>query len=279
MRVSLKTPKHRYRATCTTSIKESKGFEEAVSRLAAIVESSDDAIIGKTLDGTITSWNKGAVKMYGYTPEEVIGRSISILAPPYIPDEIPHILDRIKRGEAVDHYQTERVTKDGRYIYASITVSPIRDWTGKIIGASTIARDITELRQAEDELRRSEERLRIIFNNAAVGIAEVDEKDRFIAANDRIYEILGYNREELLGMDVDQITSPQDRPRSDELNRQLIEGRFNTFSYEKRYLRRDGSPIWVHVTASAIRDSNGRFMRAIGTNRIHLSLTCFALPG
>jgi PAS domain S-box-containing protein len=123
--------------------------EEAHSQLAAIVESSSDAIISKTLDGIITSWNKGAEEVYGYKQEEVIGKPISTLAPPGHPDEVPRILERIKHGEVIVYYDTQRVRKDGRQIDVSLTVSPIKDINGHIIGASTIARDITERKQFE----------------------------------------------------------------------------------------------------------------------------------
>lgn len=129
--------------------------EETHARLAAIVESSDDAIIGKNLEGVITSWNRGAQQLYGYTTEEVVGRSISLLVPPDMPDEIPHILDKIKRGEKVDHYQTVRMGKGSRRIDVSLTVSPIRNAAGSIIGASSIARDITEQKRLQAELEET----------------------------------------------------------------------------------------------------------------------------
>jgi PAS domain S-box-containing protein len=128
--------------------------EEIASYLAAIVESSDDAIIGKTLDGIITSWNPGAIQLFGYTPEEIIGQPIARLVPPDRPDDATRILERIRRGERVDHYETERLRKDGRRIYVSLSVSPIKDETGAIVGAAKIARDVTERRRAEEERER-----------------------------------------------------------------------------------------------------------------------------
>jgi PAS domain S-box-containing protein len=125
--------------------------------LAAIVDSTDDAVVGKTLDGTIISWNRGAERIYGYTPEEVVGRSISILVPPDRPDEIPRILDRLRRGERIDHYQTKRVPKDGRPIDVSVTISPVRNEAGEIIGASAISRDISAQKQAVEEAIRLRE--------------------------------------------------------------------------------------------------------------------------
>lgn len=128
-----------------------KRAEDARNNLAAIVESSDDAILSKTLDGTITSWNAGAEKMYGYSGGEMVGQHVSTLAPDDLKAEVTDILEEIRRGESVDHLETVRVTKDGRRIDVSLTISPIRDEHGMIIGASTIARDITERNRAEQE--------------------------------------------------------------------------------------------------------------------------------
>jgi PAS domain S-box-containing protein len=108
--------------------------------LAAIVDSSDDAIIGKSLDGVIWSWNHAAERMYGYTRDEAVGRNISMLVPPGHADEVPRILESIRHGEYVHHYETERCGKDGKIIQVSLSVSPIIDSTGRIIGAATIAR-------------------------------------------------------------------------------------------------------------------------------------------
>jgi PAS domain S-box-containing protein len=122
----------------------------AASWLAAIVESSDDAIVSKTLDGIITSWNPAAQRLFGYDAEEVIGRPISILAAPDLEDEMPANLERIRRGERVDRYETVRRRKDGSLVDISLTVSPIRDAAARILGASKIARDITARKRAEE---------------------------------------------------------------------------------------------------------------------------------
>jgi PAS domain S-box-containing protein len=126
------------------------------SRLASIIDSSEDAIIGKNLDGTITSWNKGAERIYGYTPEEVVGENISLLAPGDRPDEIPGILQKIANGETVEYHESVRVAKDGRHLNVSISVSPLRDSKGEIVGASAIARDITAQKRTEGQLHQSQ---------------------------------------------------------------------------------------------------------------------------
>src|SRR5262249_48653879 len=126
---------------------------ESRLRMAAIVESSDDAIIGQGLDGSIVTWNKGAERLYGYTAREAIGKSPALLAPPDHPDEMPALLARLRPGEQIDHYETVRVRKDGTRVDVSLTISPVRDPDGRIIGASKIARDITA-RKREAEATR-----------------------------------------------------------------------------------------------------------------------------
>lgn len=145
---------------------------EILERLAAIVESSDDAIISKSLDGTILTWNRGAEHIFGYTAEETVGRHISMIAAPDRLDEIPQILARLARGERVDHYETKRRTKDGRILTVSLTVSPIRDASGVVIGASKIARDITLREQHRHELEQTNAALQKA--NAALQRANAD---------------------------------------------------------------------------------------------------------
>jgi PAS domain S-box-containing protein len=136
---------------------------EAEAHLAAIVESSNDAIIGKDLNGIIISWNRAAERIFGYSSEEVIGKPISILAAPSTMDELPLVLERIRRGERVEPYETERRTKDGRIITISLTVSPVRNSAGEIVGASKVARDITEQRRARDAQEAIERELMLLI--------------------------------------------------------------------------------------------------------------------
>jgi PAS domain S-box-containing protein len=143
-----------------TDVSEQKRAEEAHARLAAIVESSDDAILAKSLDGTITSWNVGAERLLGYTAEEAIGRSICFLLPPERHDEENQIMARLQAGERVEHFETARLTKDGRRLSVSVTSSPLKDGEGRIIGVSKIMRDITERKQAEDAVQHLNAELR-----------------------------------------------------------------------------------------------------------------------
>ena len=191
-------------------VTEARRAEWERLRLAAIVECSDDAIVAKDLDGTVTSWNPAAERMLGYSAAEIIGRKISVLAPPGLENDMPRILERIRRGEVVDHYETRRRRKDGTVIDVSVTVSPIRDASGTITGASKIARDITQQKQSQAALREAETRFRSIFEQAAVGIAEVALDGRWIAVNQRLCEITGYGHKDLLRLSFQDITHPDD---------------------------------------------------------------------
>src|SRR5712691_6743265 len=142
-----------------SDITERKRAEEDRLLLAAMVESSEQAIIGENLDGIVTSWNKGAEKLYGYTAEEAVGQSILVQIPPHRVDEVAGLMKRQREGESIDNYETERLAKGGKIIPVAVTISPIRDSLGRLMGASTIARDITERKQAELEIRRLNEDL------------------------------------------------------------------------------------------------------------------------
>ena len=140
----------------------SRDTEELRSRLAAIVASSDDAIISKTLDGIIVTWNEGAARIFGYAAEEVVGKPVTVLIPRDRLDEEPKILARLRKGERVDHFETIRVRKDGTLLDISLSISPVRNAAGEIVGASKIARDITQQKRAEEALRESNLRFRLM---------------------------------------------------------------------------------------------------------------------
>src|SRR6201981_2322354 len=153
-------------------ITDKKKAEEARYRHAAVIESSDDAIASGTLDGIIVSWNTGAQKIYGYTEAEAVGKPISMLVPPELPDEENKILETLKSGDRIEHFETVRVAKTGKRINVSLTISPIKDSSGRMVGVSGIARDITERKLAEEALRASEERLRLAQQVAHIGSFE-----------------------------------------------------------------------------------------------------------
>jgi len=172
---------------------------EAQQWLAALVHSSNDAIIGKRLDGVVTSWNAGARRIYGYTAEEMIGASIVRVIPPDRIEEFTQIMGRLQQGHRVDHFETVRLRKDGARINVSITISPIKNAAGQIIGASTIARDITEQKRLEAALRRREQELTNFIENAAIGIHWIDTDGIIVWANQTELDMLGYTREEYVG--------------------------------------------------------------------------------
>ncbi len=174
-------------------ITERKRAEEIRTRLAAIVESSNDAIIGKDLNGIITSWNKGAEKIYGYSAAEIIGKPITVLAPPERHAEIEGFLEKIRRGETVVNYESDRIRKDGTRIYVALTLSPIRDAAGKISGISTIARDITERKNAEFVLRQSEDALKEAQRLAHVGSWHMDLATNQVVWSEVLYKMYGFD--------------------------------------------------------------------------------------
>lgn len=176
--------------------------DEAAGILAAIVESSDDAIIGKDLDGMVLSWNKGAERLYGYTAEEMTGRPISILIPDGRPDELVTILERIRAGTRITHHETVRRTKNGQLVDISLAVSPIKDATGHIVGASAIARDITARKLADAALRTSEARWRSVIESAVDGIVVIDAHGVIEAFNPAAERLFGYAERDVLGQNV-----------------------------------------------------------------------------
>jgi len=165
--------------------------EEARAHLAAIVESSDDAIISKTLDGVITSWNAGAERIYGYTAAEAVGRPVMMLIPPDRCAEEAQILARLNRGERIEHFETVRRTKNGRLIDVSLTVSPVRDPSGRVIGASKIARDVTGAKRAEAALRASERRYRQLVEGLPAAVYTCDAEGRITLFNEAAEELWG----------------------------------------------------------------------------------------
>jgi PAS domain S-box-containing protein len=181
-----------------TDMTERKKAEEDQLRLAAIVEDSDDAIVSKTLDGIINSWNRAAEKMFGYTVQEAVGKHITIIIPEELREEENAILRRLRNGEHIDHFETERMRKDGARIEVSLSISPMRNKEGRIIGASKIARDITERKQLQRrfeqlyrEVRQSRDQLDIILQGVADGIIVYDAHSHIIYANEEAARMTG----------------------------------------------------------------------------------------
>ena len=175
--------------------------QEDARLLAAIVESSEDAITGKTLDGVITSWNRAAERIYGYTTEEILGKSMAILTAPDRPNELPEILEKVRQGQRVEHYETLRVRKDGRCIGVSLTISPIKDDQGCIIGASTISRDVSQRRRLEEELRAASLYARSLIEASLDPLVTISPLGKITDVNKATELATGCSRQQLIGSD------------------------------------------------------------------------------
>ncbi|HEX6288261.1 MAG TPA: PAS domain S-box protein [Herpetosiphonaceae bacterium] len=252
-------------------------------QLAAIVESSEDAIISKHLDGTIVSWNASAERIYGYRADEVIGRSIALLVPPDLPDELPRLLGRLRQGERIERYETLRVRKDGTPIQVALTISPIKDATGTIIGASTIARDITERVEAENEQRRlaalvqqQHERFRTILTTVPGVVWEAwgqpDAATQQIDfVSDYVETMLGYSVQEWLETPNFwlSIVHPDDRAYAVQRANEVFSATDASGS-EFRWITRDGRTIWVEVRSAPIYDAAGK---PVGMRGVMMDIT------
>lgn len=279
-----------------TSPGASSGSADPRAWLAAIVDSSDDAIIGKRLDGTIVSWNSAATRIFGYTADEILGQSVLMLIPADLREEEPRIIARLTRGERVDHYQTVRLRKDGSSIHVSLSVSPIRDDTGTIVGAAKIARDVTEqrrlleqlqnqaieleqqseeaqslaeeLEQANEELiareataREALARFEGVFKSRVIGISVFDaEAGRTIAINDYLLDLIGYSRAEFESGDVDwRDVTPPEYLEAEERSLQQLVKHGSAGPLEKEYVRKDGERVPVAVSGAAIPGLAGQY--------------------
>jgi len=237
---------------------------EAVSELVAIVKSSDDAIVGMTLNGMIQSWNRGAERVYEYRAEEVIGRSISLLCPPNRLDEVPAMLDRIARGEHVRNVETVQRRKKGERIDVSLTISPVKDHDGGVTGASAIARDVTEKKRIEAALRDSEARFRMMADTAPVMVWMAGPDTHITFINKRWLEFTGRTVEEEIGdnwftgIHHDDL----DRCRTSYLEAFKSE---QPFFLDYRLRRHDGEYRWIMDTGVPLFDERGRFGGYIGT--------------
>jgi len=242
-------------------ITEQKTAEVARFRHAAIVESSEDAIASVTLDGVIVSWNAGAQRIFGYTESEVVGKPATILVPPERPDEENEILETLKAGGRIDQFETVRVTKAGKSINVSLSISPIKDSTGKIVGCSGIARDITERKRAEEANRESEMRYRRIVETTNEGVWLLDSTLHNSYVNRRMAEMLGYEPGEMLGRSVFDFYFPEDVERKKQVLARRQQGLREQI--EERLRRKDGSELWVRLAATPVYKSNGEFDGAL----------------
>jgi PAS domain S-box-containing protein len=246
-------------------ITERKRVEEVQTLLASVVQSSDDAIISGSLDGNILTWNQGAERVYGYAASEVIGKSVAILVPPDRLEEIRVILEKIHRGEHISHHETVRRTKDGRLIDVSLSVSPMRDASGILIGISTIARDITERKRAQETLRKSEERFQGLFESSRDAIMTLEPPSwRFTSGNPASLKMFRVkNEEQCMSLGPGEL-SPDRQPdgrASAEKAREMMETalREGSHFFEWTHRRLDGEEFPAEVLMTRM-EQGGRVM-------------------
>jgi PAS domain S-box-containing protein len=232
-----------------------RGFA-ARSRLAAIVESSGDAIVSKNLDGVITSWNNGAEQLFGYTAEEAVGQHITVIIPPDHRDEEVMILQRIRGGERIDHFETARARKDGTLIDVSLTISPVKDSAGRLVGASKVARDITERKLAERELHESQERFRSIVETTPECVMLVAPDGGILQMNSSGLKLIGADgADSVLGKRIYDLLDPGDRDRFREFNQRICRGEKGSLEFDFVGLR--GQRRHIETYAAPLRNPDG----------------------
>jgi PAS domain S-box-containing protein len=247
---------------------ERKQAELTGQRLAAIVDSSHDAIVSKDLDGLITTWNRGAERLFGYTASEMIGRSITTLIPPDRHHEEVRILDRIRCGERVEPYETVRKRNDGSLVDVSVSVSPLRNAAGEVIGASNIARDITERKKAELALTERNLQLALAGKAALVGSFAYDTDTEWMQISEGYAAIHGLpdgtteiaRSEWLLGL------HPEDRVRLEEIRSRCFRERLNEYGADYRVVRSQGDMRWLDARCFVSYHGDGRPKRVVGVN-------------
>ncbi len=248
--------------TTITDITRLKQAEEKEHFLAAIVNSSDDEIIGQTLDGIIVSWNSGAERMYGYTENEVIGKSISILESPERKNEISECLDEIKNGKKIEHFETVRLCKNGTQLDVSLTLSPIEDEHGGIIGVSAIARDIADQKRAEEKNRY----LAAIVNSSDDEIIGQTLEGMIVSWNDGAERMYGYKKSETVGKSITILESADRKNEIFDCLNQIRDGK-KIEHFETVRVRKDGTQLDVSLNLSPIYDENGKIAGASAVAR------------
>lgn len=229
----------------------------ALQLLAAIIDSSDDAIISKSLDGIVTTWNKSAERMFGYTAEEIIGKPIALIIPPELQEEEPRILAQVKAGKKIEHYETVRLHKKGERISVSLTVSPIQDEHGSIVGAAEIVRNITGQKNAEEAAFR----LAAIVESSDDAIVSKDLNGIVTSWNEAAERVLGYTAEEIIGKPITLIIPEELRADEPRILKRIASGQ-RIEHFQTVRCKKSGERIDVSLTISPVKDQNGKIVGA-----------------
>jgi PAS domain S-box-containing protein len=241
--------------TTLVDITDVVGARNAQARLAAIVQASDDAVFSKTLTGEITSWNPGAEHLYGYTAAEAIGKPVSLIVPEDRRPELERVMGHLRQGQKIAPFESVRVRKDGRKIVVSLVISPLRDSAGRLIGGSTIARDITDKRRGEQLVRRSEARFRQLFEVAADGILLIDRQGTILEVNPSAATLMGVRDPAALrGINLGELLPPRELENARQYLRDLLHDRPVVEPYETYVELKDGQRRFVHVRSRVIRE-------------------------
>ena len=235
--------------------------------LASIVVSSDDAIVSKSLDGTITSWNRSAERIFGYSAKEAVGRHITLIVPPERYEEENEILARLRRGERIDHFSTVRLRKDGTRIDVSLTISPLRDSTGRVIGASKVARDVTAEKRAAERIRETEERFRAIVDTTPECVKLVAADGTVLHMNASGLQMVSANGpEEVVGKSVFSLIAPEWREKFRSFNERVCSGRKGSLEFE--IIGLDGKRRFAETHAVPLRNGDGNVVQLAVTRDV-----------
>ena len=249
----------------STDTESSLANSQMSNLLAAIVDSSDDAIISKNLDGIITSWNKSAQRIFGYSAEEAIGKHITLIIPEDRREEEISILARLRRGERVDHFQTVRIRKDGTTLDVSLTISPVRDSAGRVIGASKVARDITTQTRVEQALRESEERFRAIVDTTPECVALIAPDGTLLHMNLPGLEMVSaHSAEDVIGKNIYDLIAPEDRDKFRAFNKKICAGIRGSLEFDIVGLK--GRRLRMEMHAAPLQNPDGSIVQ-LGISR------------
>jgi two-component system, cell cycle sensor histidine kinase and response regulator CckA len=257
--------------TFMRNITEAKGAEKALrdseQRYRELVQNANSAIIRWKVDGTIAFLNEYAQEVFGYSPEEAVGRPVGMLVPEKEStgrDLRTLIRDITEHPERYVSNVNENVCRDGSRIWIAWTNKTILDDDGQVAEILAVGSDITSLKRAEEDLKNAEERYRSVFENAAIGIDLVDAEGRFVQVNQTLANMFGYSADELLNMTIDDLTHPEDLEASRKRYEKIVQGDEDSSQFEKRYIRKDGKEIWADVTVSCVRGPGGAHIATIG---------------